>query len=406
MHNSSVLDASVTPATRGAIVTNFVYAHSALVVSVAVALLLFPSYWSTIGLLLGLLWFGSRWRVVGKVFPTTPANIPLFILMGLTILTLILTPARDRGLPIALQLFAGLIVVFGLWDQVKTSADLWRATALVSLLGLAFAMVAPLTVAWPQYKLFDLPILLTTTLPQLKDATNANILAGTLAPIVPLTFALIARRELRLRILGIVSLCTIGLVLVLLQSRGAFFAVGIGVAVWATLHWRWALPLIPLGVLAALALNYSLGGVPPTQFFYGKIGTTTGGTLIERQALWGEALTVLRQSPILGAGLGVQPVIENQTFNHVHNLFLQVGWDMGLIGITCLVVVLALAIVALWQTYGLHRERALAIALLSAFSILFVHSIGDVVVWGSKGSVVLWLMLGLALVFDKKELAL
>lgn len=406
MTDFSALEASVTPSTRGARVTNFAYAHSALLVSIAVALLLFPSNWSVIGLLLGLIWFGSRWRVVGKVFPTTPANIPLFILVALTCIALILTPARERALPIAMQLFAGLLVVFVLWDQIKTSIDLWRAAALVSLLGLVLALVAPLTVAWPQDKLFYLPTIFANALPQLKDATNANILAGTLAPIVPITLALITRRELQLRALGIVSLFAIGAVLVLLQSRGALFAVAIGIAVWATLHWRWALPLIPIGFLAALALNNSLGGVPPAQLFYGKIGTPTGGTLIERQALWGEAMTVVRQSPILGAGLGVPPVIENQTFNHVHNLFLQIGWDIGIVGITCLVVVLALAIISLWRAYRLGREQALAIALLSAFSILIVHSIGDVIVWGSKGSIVLWLMVGLGLVFDKKELAL
>lgn len=406
MAEFSAVEGNLTPSTRGALVTNFVYAHSVVVVSVAVALLLFPSNWSVIGLLLGLTWFGLRWRVAGTVFPATPANIPLFIMAGLTFFALILTPARDRALPIAMQLFAGLLVVFVLWDLVKTSTDLWWSAAWVSLLGLALALVAPLTVAWPNDKLFDLPTIFATALPQLKDSTNANILAGTLAPIVPITFALMARRELQLRILGTVSLSVIGAVLVLLQSRGALFAAAIGIAVWATLHWRWALPLIPIGFLAALALNNSLGGVPPAQLFYGKIGTPTGGTLIERQALWGEALTVIRRSPILGAGLGVPPVIESQTFNHVHNLFLQVGWDIGVLGITSLVIVLALAIGALWRAYKQAREQALAIALLSSFSILIVHAIGDVTVWGSKGSIVLWLLVGLALVFDKKELAL
>jgi putative inorganic carbon (hco3(-)) transporter len=208
------------------------------------------------------------------------------------------------------------------------------------------------------------------------------------------------RRERCWRALGTVSFAPLMLILLLLQSRGAFFALGIGLAVWATLYRHWFLPLIPLGLLGVLIANNMVGGPPPAQFFYGAPGTATAGTTIERQEMWMEAATLVRESPWVGIGLNAYAY--QSRYPHVHNLFLQIALDTGILGLAAFAAFLCYAIRSGWNAYHLNIERHLAIGILAAITVLLVHGLGDVIVWGtSKSSLVLWMVLSLAFGFDK-----
>jgi putative inorganic carbon (HCO3(-)) transporter len=290
---------------------------------------------------------------------------------------------------------ASVTVFFVLFDRIHSAANLTRAAAGMALLGILFALAAPFTVNWSPEKLFGLPEFYTQAWPRLPKVTNANILAGALAPIVPISLSLAWRNERRWRILGAVSLAPLMLILLLLQSRGAFFALGLGLAVWATCYRHWLLPLVPLGLLGVLMVNSMVGGPSPTHFFYGVPGTITGGTTVARQEMWTEAMTLIRESPWVGIGLNAYAY--RSPYPHVHNLFLQIALDTGVLGLMAFVALLCAAFRSAWNAYRMNVERHLAIGILAALTILLVHGLGDVIMWGtSKSSLVLWMALSLA----------
>jgi putative inorganic carbon (hco3(-)) transporter len=374
--------------------------YAAWLVIPIVFLLYFPSPLLALGFAGALVLCFSRWLATGLPVPRLGANLPLAILLTMVAVGLVIAPALDLALVTTAQVIASVTLFFAVLDQIHSAADLARTAAALVLLGILFALVAPFTASWGPDKLFGLPEFYAQAWPRLPKATNANILAGALAPIVPISLALVFQKEHRWRVLGAVSLAPLMLILVLLQSRGAFFALGVGLAVWATLYRHWFLPLIPLGLLAALVANNMVGGPPPAQFFFGVPGTATGGTTIARQEMWMEAVTLVRESPWVGIGMNAYANLSR--YPHVHNLFLQIALDTGIPGLVAFVALLCYAIRSVWNAYSMNIERQLAIGILAAITVLLAHGLGDVIVWGtSKSSIVLWMVLGLAFGLDK-----
>ncbi|MCL4394688.1 MAG: O-antigen ligase family protein [Chloroflexi bacterium] len=391
--------------------------HSILVVVPVAFLLLFPSSWMGVGFAAALVPYATRWIACSSPVPVTKVNLPLLALLLMTAVGLVYSSASDLALLTVGEVVASVTVFYALVDRIRKVDDLWRVCAGIAILGILLALVAPFTVEWSGAKLFGLSAFYDQVWPRLPKATNANILAGALAPIVPLALALAMKGERRWRILGAVALAPLGLILVLLQSRGALFALAVGLAVWATLYRKWVLPIIPIALLGVLAFNQRVGGPPPAQLFYGKIGTVTGGTLFERQDMWRQSLELIAQSPVLGIGLGAYPRVApyappyspahpGMVENHTHDLFLQVALDTGVVGLAGFIAILALSIYAAWRAFRQKVETHLAIGLLASFVVVVIHGLGDTAMWGSaKSSVVLWMLFALATRLDKvKEL--
>lgn len=360
--------------------------------------------------LLGL--YGVRWMATGSPVPSTRANVPILILLGMTVVGFVVTTAPDLAVLTAAQVLASVTLFYITYEKTLRSDDLWRAAAVLVVLGTLFALVAPFTVQWTTDKGLNFAALKEAALPRLPKETNSNILAGAIALIVPLSLACITRRDSQWRLLGIVSLVLMSLTLILLQSRGAFFALGCGLALWASLHQKWVLPVVPLLLVGGLLFNNWAGGASLSQFLYGETsGPPT--TFVQRQDLWVQGIFLVRQSPVVGIGLGAFPRVSSVAWpytpedpgpqrNHAHNLFLQIALDTGIAGLGAFVVLLGLAVSSMWKAYRSHAERSLTIALLSAFTILVVHGMGDTIVWGTaKSSIVMWILLAMAQRLDK-----
>lgn len=385
-----------------------------------VAALFSPQPWLLAGLVGAVGLHLARWVARASPLPATRVNLPLLLFLAMIALSLALSPARALGAAVAGQVVAGVTIFFVLVDNARTTADLWRMAALLALVGLFAALVAPFTVDLGVEKgVYGLPGFggAAAAFPKLPKVTNANILAGALAAVVPFALALSVGRAAPWRVLGAVALAPMAIILILLQSRGALFALGVGLAAWATLYRRWLLPVLPFALLGALLWNNAVGGPPPAQFFYGKIGTPTGGTLAERQTMWMQAILLLRQSPLVGIGLGAYPRVAPYALPfsasapgtvqpHAHNLFIQIALDTGILGLVTFLALLFGALRPLWRAYRLRFERDLAIAALAAFVVVVVHGLGDTIVWGTaKSSVVLWILFALAVSFDKLDKA-
>lgn len=378
-----------------------------------VVILLFPSPLVVLGYIGGLVLFVCRWVVEGAFLPRSRAAVPLFLFLVMIVVGFVISPNYELSMATIDQVVASLLIFLVVFDKTNSVADLERAAAVLAFLGILLALIAPFTVNWSPNKLFGVPAFYDASWPRLPKLTNSNILAGALAPIVPMSLALVMLSEKRWRAVGAISFAPLTIILVLLQSRGALFALAFGLAIWITLYRRWVLPLIPLGLITFLYINTQQGWSSPAQLIYGAPGTAGVGTFIARQDLWIQALYLIRQSPLVGIGLNAYPQVGPVSFPyapehpgsiypHAHNLFLQVALDTGTIGLASFVVLMVLAMRIAWQAYNNHFERHLAIGLFSAFVVVIVHGLGDVIVWGpSKSSVVLWILLGIAFAFDK-----
>lgn len=371
-------------------------------------LLLFPSSWMWLGFLAAPVLWLARWRARGAPFPALGVNLPLVIFLTMVALGLVITPAPDLAIATVGQLIAGVTIFFALTDYLNEPKRIWVVASALVMLGVAFALIAPFTVSWSANKLFGLPAFYEAWWPHLREETNPNILAGALAPIVPLALALVVQGERRRQILGAIALAPILLILILLQSRGAVFGLAMGLVVWLALYNRWVLPFVPLGLLAILAINHAMGAVSLANLFYGETNAGSPGTLLQRQDLWLQSLFLIRQSPVFGIGLSGYPRVAPITWphspaqpggspNHAHNLFLQIALDTGVVGLAAFTAILWLALRSVWTARLVQTQRHLAIALFASLSVLMVHGLGDVIVWGTaKSSIVMWVVLAMA----------
>lgn len=390
-----------------------VYHSGALVIPVILSLLL-PSPFPVFGFFLVPFFYLTRWLALGRWIPETRVNALIALLLAMTAVGFLISSARDLAVLTAAPLIAGVTLFFYLTDRLNTTRDFSIATRGLALLGLALALAAPLTTdASPSPYLGTTTFAVYAALPRIFNNSNPNIVAGGLAILAPFALALIVQKSWGWRVVGAAAFAAMGFSILLLDSRGALFALGLGVAVWATLYQRWVLPLIPLGLIAVLTANQILQGPSVAQFVFGQIGTPKGGTLIERQTMWAQAALLIRASPFFGIGLGAYPRIAPFTFpyspqdpgpspNHVHNTFFQVALDTGVAGAVSFIALLFSGIYFAWRAYRAGIERDTAIALLAAFTIVLVHGLGDTIVWGTaKTGLFFWILQGVGISFDK-----
>ncbi len=387
-----------------------------------IALLLFPSSLQAVGLFgVPILFLGVlvllllRWLEFGRPLPPTRATLPILVFLLIVTLFWVLSPARANATLFLAELIAGVIAFAALLDHIRRSNDLWRAAALLVLFGLALALVTPFTVYWAPEKVLPLSQF-RPVWPQLFKTTNSNIIAGALVPIVPIALALLWKSSTRYRLLGGLVLVLLAATLFLLESRGAIIALAVGLAVYVTLYRRWLLPLFLLGGLGVLLLNRTLGGPSPADLVWNEVGSTTPGSLVQRETMWRQAVDLIRQSPLLGIGMGAYPQVApiappyspaqpGWGYPHAHNLYLQLALDTGVVGVAAFLAIFGLAVASAWRTYRAGNERPLAIALLSSFAIIAVHSLGDTIMWGARSSLVLWFLFALAFGLDNLGLS-
>lgn len=388
---------------------HLVYWNSFPLVPVLVALLIFQSPYVVYGFVGVLLFFLLRWLAEGVPFPPSPINVVLVIFLLTFGLGLRWSPAPDQGVSTARHIVAGILIFFVVLDWGQSLDRLWSIAALLVSLGVAFALTAPFTTVWIHDKIFQFPLFYNYPFPRFGESSIANNVAGGLEVAVPLALALIGSPKIGLRLLGLFALPILLVMLLLLQTRSALLAVGVGIVVYATLYRRWFLPLIPLTLLGGLILNSMIGNPLATQSFYPKNVTTAPETVQGRAEIWEYAAPLLVKAP-LGLGVGgfhvyaesdpakvLQPVQQA----HAHNLFLQVGLDTGLVGLGAFVILWVFAVKAAWGAYREPRTRVLAMGLLAAFVVILIHGTFDLIFWDAKPGIFLWATLGIGIAFAR-----
>lgn len=289
----------------------------------------------------------------------------------------------------------------------------WTA-GLIILIGAGLAAIAPAFSNLSFGKLFNLPALeaLNRQLSALVPGNvNANQVGGALVVVVPVALAMTLRGDWSRRrwprlLVALLTLFMLGMLL-LTQSRGAYLAALIALPVVVVLRW----PRLRYLLMAAVAMGViALFAIGPERVVEAVLGGSSASGLSGRLEVWSRALYALSDFPFTGIGIGtfnrVIPVLypfftiaPDAKLDHAHNLFLQVGLDLGLPGLIAYIalwlVVLAVLIVALRRRAPI--DGTLAAGTLGGVIAMLVHGIVDVPVWGGKTAFIPWLLIALAM---------
>lgn len=399
------------------------------------------------------LFWPLRLLVTQQLAPATPLTWSIGLLGGWSWLGVVAAPDPERAWAALGYLAVGIALYFALVNWRPTQRHPWLVLVLLAGCGAALAALGPLLLINISDEFFIVSDELLRSQPLdifgTGETINPNVLGGILAILLPPVLALALRWERRRKrwlhytsagvctLLASLMLAT----LILTQSRGAYLAATAGVAVVLIARWSWSvLVLAVAGCAAAVTLAVNGG-----QLFLEAVGTSDSITSLSgRWEVWERALFALRDFPLTGIGLGafdlvipqLYPYVENAGADipHAHNLWLQVGVDLGLPGLLLYTWVLFLAIRGLIQTRrrathlhaavtadlrpGPHQRQdrrqrrrlavlrgTIAAGLLGGLTALLVDGIIDAVTWDTKLAFVPWLLLSLTTLLQQSEYA-
>jgi putative inorganic carbon (hco3(-)) transporter len=401
--------------------------RQALWLALASPVYLFPrAFWAPALLLVPALWLARR-AARGRCMPRTPLDAPLASMLGMALVSLVITPNLAGSIPRVTTLLLGVGLFYALADLPAAPGVIGPALRWFALTGGALAVAGLLGANWAS----KVPALAQVAahvpgvlrgLSNARGGFNPNEVGGALLLTLPLQAALTFLAWRRPSMAGgsrvwraafTVALAVTLITLTLTQSRSALTGLLLAAAVAAWLAWRRArlqlavALLLGLGLLAALAPQYLTPDNPvdpPSQS-----ALTSLHTLHTRTEIWALAVDVIRDFPLTGTGMGafdqVTPALypgvaaaQEANLDQAHNQFLQAALDLGLPGLIGYGAVWLLAFalsIDLWRRARGATARAVAGALLATLLASVVFGLTDTVVLVSKGGIFFWPLLGL-----------
>ncbi|MBK8985275.1 MAG: O-antigen ligase family protein [Chloroflexi bacterium] len=344
------------------------------------------------------------------ILPSTPLNLLVLLwLVGLGV-SFLITADPDKTLPQVTRFIASLVIFYTLVFSLRQRRHLtWFAYGLMGLAAL-FALVAPFAVQWNLAKGIPIPNAIYDLFPLLvADAIHPNIMASLMVLLLPLPLAYVLLHWPRRGVawwLCLAAAVLPGFILLLTKSRAGYLAAVSGVLIVLWLAHRRALALALLGA-AAVAILWLLNTTDPTLPTTAS-SLTNPGTMQFRLEVWRVALDMLADFPFTGVGIGafnnvamrLYPLAENNNPG-AHNIFLQVGVDLGFPGLIVYMALLILLVYLAWTSLQTARQsqdttlQAMLIGALAGIVAYSAHGLLDNGLWSTQVSFVPWLMFAL-----------
>jgi putative inorganic carbon (HCO3(-)) transporter len=346
----------------------------------------------------------------------TPLRWPILIIIVMSTVSLLVTADSSSTTPQVTRLLAGIAGFLALVNWARTRQQLFLFSLLLLTAGALIAILAPVIVRWNQAKGIPIPNIIYETFPLLfSDSVHPNVMVSIMVMLLPLSFAYLLLSHKRgswplstrwAQILLLLTLILMSIVLLLTKSRGGYVAGAIGIL---TVLWysRWRILALTLTLLTTgLGLWLIAGADQQAPTLAGELANA--GTLAFRQQVWRIASWMIADFPFTGVGMGTfnDVAVRLYPFSDVpdpgaHNLFLQVGVDLGIPGLIAFTSILLLALYMSFSsiTYSTAQEdhalRALSVGLLAGITALLFHGLVEITVWGTRVSFLPWLIIGL-----------
>lgn len=203
--------------------------------------------------------------------------------------------------------------------------------------------------------------------------------------------------------------------IVLAKSEGAILGVVAGLFILGFLWSKRTRLTTPTLFILILIILIS---VPITRTYLIEKATLRDWSGLVRRITWDETWNMLRDRPILGAGLaGYQtamiPYHKNtaiEIFLYPHNVFLNFWSELGLFGLLVFLAIIFFLFFGRSETSTkllveakLRPKNKAKIYLLAAATTLFVHGLVDVPYFKNDLSILFWLIIAAAIVLGRSE---
>ncbi len=413
-------------------------------------LLIQPQY-SWILLLLPLTWVASV-LAKKKPIPNTPMNLALLVISIQVLISLYATYDIAVSLQKVTGVIWGMTVFFALVRFGKKRTGILISTLIFIVASAGISVLGLLGIEWPTNKIIIFNSLyekfptISALIPGLTDGFHPNEVGGALTWIIPfwivvLFWLLIRFRKIKestpafIILIGIViNLVLLGLssiVLLFSQSRSAYIGLVFGLVILLLvvlpkkIRWGYiSLLIIGTGFLIYFILNGQF------MLYVNQLFPDSGmasmafsmNTLSGRVEIWSRAIYAIQDFAFTGMGMNTFRTIVNVLYplqtitadvpvkdiGHAHNLFLQVGLDLGIPG---LIAFIGLYITSFWMIFdSLKRlKRSLSgknrtdIITKEMFSVILIGFLGgqiahlgfsmtDAIAFGAKPGILFWVM--------------
>ncbi|MDD5467451.1 MAG: O-antigen ligase family protein [Anaerolineales bacterium] len=362
----------------------------------------------------GAFWLLRR-AATGRWSLRTPLDWPMLVMGGMALLSRGVTANGEVTQPAVLRLLSGMALFYALLHWTTTPRRMARLVEGIRTMGLGLALIAPVSVQWATGKLPFIPAAVYDRFTLLaEDSVHPNILAGHLVVFLlwastALFFTWPALSWLK-RLYYTGAGLFILTILVLTQSRGAFIGLGVASLVLVLLRFRrgWIWASLALAVAGAAVFRFGLHQVLDVL----TSGNTVSG-LDGRLEVWSRAIYMLQDFPFTGVGMGMFGRLADALYpfssysphmiDHAHNLFLQVGIDLGIPGLIAWLAIFGTVSWCAWQVYRAGRANAnpsvagIGAMALSGQIALGIHGLTDAATWNVRPAVLIWGLWGATL---------
>lgn len=359
-------------------------------------------------------WFAGR-RLYGHALEPTPLNVPIALLVIAATVSTIWTYDPTNAVGKIGGLLLGLVAYYAIVRALRTDADLLAGLEILALAGLVLALAVLFGARWlgkvpGLAKLIIMLPRLIRGVPGAESGFHPNPAAGTIALFLPLQ-AWLAFRTPRgglHRAFHISAFIATTAVFALTQSRGAWAGLALSCGlVWACTGGR-SRRIATLAMLLVAALA-TLGPGRINMFIFSGLGSDPD--LIGRLVLWQRAIVAIHEFPFTGLGFNAFRRVVHVLYPfphldpsvdvaHAHNQVLQVGVDLGVLGLVAYLVLWMdlfgslVAVITRLPRRVPHRQ--IAVALVVGLLAHFLFGITDAVPLGAKPGVAFWLIAALA----------
>jgi O-antigen ligase len=332
----------------------------------------------------------ARWRDGWRRPLRTPYDIPILLLLLAGAIAVVVPQDHRAALGLYRAYFIEPVAIFYVAaDLLRGEATLKRAVISFAIGSSIFAVLNLVAVA---QALLDHKFHVGSAPNALYG--DANYVAMYLEPAVAFAIAVfLFAGTPRWRWLGAVWLPITGLALLLTLSKGAYLALFVlGVVVILRMR-RWMLPLLIGLVAVALALSR----IP----LIAQRIATSENSLVGRFQIYGAAIRVLEENPILGLGLGGFDYTfrKHASQPYPHDVWLTFWVEIGLLGLIAFAVIFFGLLWRGWralpQTEGFYRVAMWGV--LGSLVLWGVHGLVDSPYWKNDMSVEFWVLAAIEL---------
>jgi putative inorganic carbon (hco3(-)) transporter len=353
---------------------------------------------------------GCRFLVHKRFSRRTSADLPILVILLMSIISFMISNDPVRTKEQVFRLWVGISLFYSINNWIESTPQLRSLVSVIIISGLCLAISTPFITLWND-KFIKLGFPLYSKLPIItNDPANPNVIAGSLLLFFLLCLGIIINSSnflnSREKVIGIFTLSATGFLILMTQSRGAIISTLIGGSIILSLRIKrgWMIPF--LFILAVIVVGIQGNGEQLVDFITG--GSTISG-IVGRIEIWSRAIFMIEDYPYTGIGMGLfgpvadtlYPFHEYSTFTveHAHNIFLQLGVDLGIPGLISWMAVLELSVMAAALITIRAREhwlRGLGAGLLAIQIAIIVHGLTDSVLWGMvRPSPLVWVFWGL-----------